>query len=111
LVAITDDHAVGLTDATVLEMSLSGRIDKIGDVDTFRIQVDRPATLAVTTTGSADVRMTLRDAEGNVLVADDDSGVWYNAHVSKVVPIGAYFVDVSHCCGGTGTYEVSAAQQ
>jgi hypothetical protein len=111
LVVITDDHAVGPTDATALEMSLSGRIEKIGDVDTFRIQVDRPATLTVTTTGSADVRMTLRDAEGNVLVADDDSGVWYNAHMSKVVPIGAYFVDVSHCCGGTGTYEVSAAQQ
>jgi len=111
LVVITDDHAVGPTDATALEMSLSGRIERIGDVDTFRIQVDRPATLTVTTTGSADVRMTLRDAEGNVLVADDDSGVWYNAHMSKVVPIGAYFVDVSHCCGGTGTYEVSAAQQ
>ena len=109
--AITDDHAVGSTDATALETSLTGRIETIGDVDTFRIQVDQPATLAVTTTGSADVRMTLRDAEGNILAADDDSGVWYNAHVSKVVPIGAYFVDVSHCCGGTGTYEVSAAQQ
>ena len=111
LAAITDDHAVGSTDATALETSLTGRIETVGDVDTFRIQVDQPATLAVTTTGSADVRMTLRDAEGNILAANDDSGVWYNAHVSKVVPIGAYFVDVSHCCGGIGTYVVSAAQQ
>jgi hypothetical protein len=111
LAVITDDHAVGSTDATALETSLTGRIETIGDIDTFRIQVDQPATLAVMTTGSADVRVTLRDAEGNVLAADDDSGIWYNAHVSKVVPIGVYFVDVSHCCGGTGTYEVSAAQQ
>ena len=111
LTAITDDHAVGSSDATVLETSTIGRIETTGDVDTFRIQVDHPATLAVTTSGSADVRLTLRDSEGNVLAADDDSGVWYNAHVSKVVPIGAYFVDVSHCCGGTGTYTVKAAQQ
>lgn len=111
LTAITDDHAVGSSDATVLKTSSTGRIETVGDVDTFRIQVDQPAMLAVTTSGSADVRVTLRDAEGNVLAADDDSGVWYNAHVSKVVPIGAYFVDVSHCCGGTGSYAVNAAQQ
>lgn len=111
MTAITDDHAVGSSDATVLKTSSTGRIETVGDVDTFRIQVDQPAMLAVTTSGSADVRVTLRDAEGNVLAADDDSGVWYNAHVSKVVPIGAYFVDVSHCCGGTGSYAVNAAQQ
>jgi len=111
LTAIADDHAAGSTDATVLETSSAGRIETFGDVDTFRIQVDQPATLAVTTSGSADVRVILRDSEGNVLATDDDSGVWYNAHVSKVVPIGAYFVDVSHCCGGTGSYAVNAAQQ
>jgi hypothetical protein len=109
--SIADDHAVGSTNASTLSGSATGRIDTADDVDTFRVEIDQPATLGVTTSGSTDVRLTLRDGEGNVLASDDDSGAWYNAQVSKVVPIGAYFVDVAHCCGGTGTYTVTATQQ
>jgi hypothetical protein len=108
---LSDDHAGELADATTLSGSVTGRIESAGDVDTFRVQVDQPATLAVSTSGSTDVRLTLRDGEGKSLAADDDSGAWYNASISRVVPAGAYFVDVRHCCGGTGTYTVSATQQ
>lgn len=108
---LADDHAADAANATGLSGSATGRIESSGDVDTFRIQVDAPATLAISTSGSADVRLTLRDGEGNILAADDDSGTWYNASLSRVVAVGAYYVDVAHCCGGTGTYTVSAAQQ
>jgi|GEM_PF-2184912 len=108
---LADDHAGSLADATNLSGSTFGRIESAGDTDTFRIQVDQPTTLAVSTSGSADVRLTLRDGEGKALATDDDSGTWYNASISQVVPTGAYFVEVSHCCGGTGSYAVSATQQ
>ncbi|NQV80942.1 MAG: pre-peptidase C-terminal domain-containing protein [Alphaproteobacteria bacterium] len=108
---LSDDHAGDAADATALADATPGRIEGSGDVDTFRIVADQTGTLTIATSGSADVRLTLSDDLGNVLASDDDSGVWYNARLSKAVAVGTYYVSVSHCCGGIGRYAVSATLQ
>ena len=109
--ALDDDHAGVAGGATTLDGTATGRIEESGDIDTFRIDADLAGTLVLSTTGSADVNLTLRNALGEVVAQDDDSAGWYNARLSAVVVPGTYFVSVAHCCGGTGSYAVSASLQ
>lgn len=109
--ALDDDHAGEAASAATLDGAATGRIETSGDIDTFRVDADLPGTLVLSTTGSTDVKLTLRNALGDVVAEDDDSANWYNARLSAAVAAGTYFVSVAHCCGGTGSYAVSASLQ
>lgn len=106
--ALADDHAGDTAGASQLSGSAAGRLETGDDTDTFRIDVEQAGTLTVSTSGGTDVRLSLSDGQGSVLAGDDDTGGWYNASVSLDVGVGTYFVSVSHCCDGTGSYSVSA---
>lgn len=108
LEALGDDHAGDTAGASQLAGSAEGRLEAADDTDTFRIDVEQAGTLTVSTSGGTDVRLTLSDGQGNVLAEDDDANGWYNATLSHGVVVGTYFVTVSHCCAGTGSYSVAA---
>lgn len=96
-----DDHGNNLATATRLQaqdVALSGIIETRADVDVFTF----------TTTSGADVRfsidvadirpnldaaLTLRDATGNVVAADNASGA-LTAGLSAAVPAGTYTVEI-----------------
>ncbi len=107
--ALTDDHAGDVAEATTLAGNASGRIETTGDTDTFKIIVEQPGTLTISSSGGTDVRLTLTDGQGAVLGSDDDSAGWYNATLSRAVVVGTYFVRVTHCCDGTGSYSLAAS--
>ena len=104
---LADDHPNDAASAHVLATQLSGRLEKAGDTDLFRIDIPQSGSLTVSSTGPSDVSAVLTDSNGNVIASDDDSGARYNFSVSAGVTAGTYFLKVSHCCVGTGTYKLT----
>jgi hypothetical protein len=104
---LADDHPNEAASAHVLATQLSGRIEKSGDTDLFRIDIPQSGALTVSSTGPSDVSAVLMDSNGNVIASDDDGGVRYNFSVSAAVTAGTYYLKVSHCCVGTGTYKLT----
>ena len=105
--ALADDHANTAAQATELSGTVQGRIEVAGDVDVFRIALATAGSLSIVSSGPTDVAAILRSADGEELARDDDHGAWYNFSLTKVLPAGTYFLFVSHCCGGTGRYQVT----
>ncbi len=100
---------VGGDPATAVALSgdARGRLETADDADLFKIVVERAGTLAVSSAGPTDLVGTLESGDGSVVVADDDSGQWYNFAFSESLAPGTYFLRVSHCCAGTGEYRLS----
>ncbi|MBM3505585.1 MAG: hypothetical protein FJX65_17175 [Alphaproteobacteria bacterium] len=94
------------TAATLVERA-DGRIEVPGDVDVYRIVLSAPGVLTASSSGPTDLAATLTGEDGATLASDDDSGAWYNFSLSKLLPAGTYFLNVRHCCNGTGRYTVS----
>ncbi|MDH4274049.1 MAG: DUF1566 domain-containing protein, partial [Gammaproteobacteria bacterium] len=98
----------GDTLATAQQVSLNsdnvGSIDRAGDVDYFKLVFDTAGVVALSTTGSTDTVGELRDANGNVLVSNDN-GATLNFSLNRALVAGTYFVSVHHnSSAGTGAY-------
>ncbi len=106
-----DDYGNDAKTATDVADGLSGRLERPGDLDVFRLVVPRNATVEITSTGPSDLAAELRDAVDTLIAADDDGGARYNFRISRQLAAGTYFVTVSHCCGGTGSYRFTATQK
>ena len=105
-----DDHGSTPKTATAvasLPWSGPGELERQGDRDVFRIDVDGPGTLTAYTTGATDTYGRLTDADGDVLVEDDDSGDEPNFEIKAGVAAGTYYVEVSGVDGATGSYTLS----
>ncbi|MFQ5953717.1 MAG: hypothetical protein ACE5JZ_01465 [Kiloniellales bacterium] len=104
---LSDDFSADPATAAALTGSLSGRLETTGDADLFKIVVEQPGTLAVNSAGPTDLMGTLETASGSIVVADDDSGQWYNFALSQSLDTGTYYLRVTHCCAGTGDYRLT----
>ena len=105
---LADDYEATVATATTeLSGQANGNLEVAGDVDVLKIVVLQPGTLTVTSDGPTDISGALEDSNGNVLSSDDDSGAKYNFSVQAAVAPGDYFVRISHCCGGKGTYRLT----
>ena len=105
-----DDHgstAETATSVASLPWSGPGELERQGDRDVFRIDVDGPGTLTAYTTGATDTYGRLTDADGDVLAEDDDSGDEPNFEIKAGVAAGTYYVEVSGANGATGSYTLS----
>lgn len=105
--ALGDDVGGDPATAVALSGDARGRLETADDADLFKIVVESAGTLAVSSAGPTDLVGTLETADGSVVVADDDSGQWYNFAFSESVAPGTYFLRVTHCCAGTGEYRLS----
>lgn len=56
-----------------------------------------------------DMAATLRDASGAALARADDGAPGYGFALSARLDAGEYMLEVGHCCGGGGRFEVEAA--
>ncbi|ATB31717.1 trypsin inhibitor-like cysteine-rich domain-containing protein [Melittangium boletus] len=105
--ASRDDHGDDLATATALTPSssaLTGRLERVGDVDVFSFQGTVSTTYEFSCTGTAvDCDVVLVDASGTVL--QSDTGPSRDAKVTYLVRSSAtYFVKVSGGTAELGTY-------
>ncbi len=105
--AIVDDFGTDFGTAGELASQVSGRLEQAGDADLFKVVVDTPGRLTLTSEGPTDVTVVLEAADGAVIAADDDSGPRYNFAIDTPVTAGTYYLRVTHCCGGSGAYRIS----
>jgi len=110
-----DDHGntAGTSSALTNGVSMNGRIDTVGDVDMFRIQVSQRSRIDAFTEGSSDTIGRLYDAAGNLLAENDDVAgrpdpANLNFGIGIEVAAGTYYVAVSGFSGMTGAYRVRA---
>ena len=101
-----DDHGDLRAHATRIPVpsATAGNLGHPGDRDVFRVEVERPGWLGVTTEGPTDTYGTLSDRDGTVVGADDDEGEDLNFFIAARVSPGDWYIDVrgfdAHVTGG-----------
>ena len=105
-IPLTDDFGDVTVAAAVLGANLSGRIEVGGDADLFRIDIGQAGTLTVHSEGPTDVAGAVLDAVGATISSDDDGGPRYNFQIVTPVVPGTYYLRVTHCCSGSGSYRL-----
>jgi len=106
-----DDFANTVARATRLENTVSGRIEVSGDADLFRVEAPQNGALKISSDGPTDLVGELRDTEGRLIAANDDGGGRYNFRLEAPVRAGTYFLRVTHCCNGKGSYRLNRTFQ
>ena len=96
-----DEHGNSRDAASTVERPTTDGTLGSGDVDYFRVQVDRLSYLEVSTTGATDTAGVLEDRAGRTVAADDDSGSGANFAIGHRLSPGAYYVRVA--AGKTGS--------
>ena len=92
--------------------SVNDTIEVAQDHDWFRITLTAGQSIIVSLTGITlnDPYLRIRDANGNIIRENDDSGDSLDSQVGFTAPTtGTYYIDVASFGNGTGTYEVSVA--
>ena len=105
-----DDHGDTRTTATpvALGSDTPGVLD-VGDIDWFRVDVDRLGALEVYTGGFVDTTGRLERGGGELISSNDDSDVDNNFIISAHVSPGVYYVGVQGFDNGTtGEYTLHA---
>ena len=104
-----DDHGDSRSEATAIQLNqtVSGDLEREGDIDYFRFAVTKQGTLTTFTTGNTDTFGTLRNSQGNFIVSNDDSGQRENFSIKRSLTPGTYYILISHALSqGTGTYSL-----
>lgn len=86
-------------------------VTRAGEVDAYTFRVDAPGRYVVETSGRTDTYMSLfgPDLPTSLIAGDDDSGVGFNARITRRLLAGVYFVQVRHYRPErTGAYGVRA---
>ena len=89
--------------------STAGRLEATGDIDYFRLVLDRPGTLSAYTTGTTNTQGELSGDDGSVLGTDDDGGTGPNFRIDTDVTAGMYLVRVRGSGRATGAYTLHVA--
>ena len=107
-----DDHGDSRETATEVAVpsSTAGSLETSGDLDYFRIILQRAATLDLRTTGSVDTYGSLYGEDGSLIAANDDGGINENFRITSALEAGTYFVEVEGFgSSDTGDYRLEAA--
>ena len=84
-------------------------IGEPGEVDFYRLTLPAAGLVELSTGGVLDTVGVLRDAAGNTLAADDDSGPERNFRIDRLLPAGVYIVQVTEYGNRVGLYSLEAA--
>ena len=103
----SDDHGDGRDGATGVTAgsTVEGQLDWGGDLDYFRIELDKPGVLVAASTGDTDTSGALLDQNGSLLTEDDDGGAGANFRIWRDLAPGTYYVEVRGFeAAATGAY-------
>jgi subtilisin-like proprotein convertase family protein len=117
LVIILDDYESTVTTAfplpstTANTWAVSGSIETTGDHDWFSWTAAKDCSIQINldaaNNSSLDTYLTLRNASGESLLTDDDSGPGTNSQLTWQAVAGqTYFIDTKSFGTATGTYDV-----
>ena len=111
-----DDHGDTRGTATTVELnrSISGDLEREGDIDYFRFETRSAGTITAFTTGDTDTLGTLHNDSGNlqnnlgnVVATNDDSGSSRNFLITRDLNPGTYYIAVSDFLNKeTGPYSI-----
>ena len=107
-----DDHCDTFSCATPIAVpsTTSGRLERNGDYDYFRLEVRTATRLTLETTGSTDTVGRLYDSNRQALETNDDGGTDTNFRIVRQVAAGTYYVRVrGYRNERTGAYELLVA--
>lgn len=105
---VTDDVGDSFDSAHFLNAEnseFSGVLEQNGDVDMFSFQVIQKTLVTLTSTGPFDLTGSLYNSDGDLLEYNDDSGVFFNFAIQRVLLPGNYFLAIAGWAGTTGTYQ------
>jgi secreted trypsin-like serine protease len=74
--------------------SVNGRLERMGDADTFRFYLSRTTSVRIQTTGSTDTYGHLYNSSRTQIMEDDDSGYDFNFLMARTLAPGWYYVKV-----------------
>ncbi len=105
-----DDHGNERLSSTRIEhygVSQAGRLETMGDLDVFRLDLQGRAEIEMRSSGALDTQGRLLDSEGGVLAEDDDSGTDLNFRIVETLEGGVYYVEVASNMD-VGDYKMTA---
>ena len=105
-----DDHGDQRLSSTRIEhygVSQSGRLETMGDLDVFRLDLQGRAEIEMRSSGALDTQGRLLDSEGEVLAQDDDGGTDLNFRIVQTLEGGVYYVEVASNMD-VGDYKMTA---
>ena len=92
-----------------LNEPLADNISEPGEVDFFRFTLAEAGFVVLRTGGVLDTVGVLRDAAGNTLATDDDSGPGTNFRINRLLPAGVYILQVTGFGNRVGFYVLDVA--
>jgi len=99
---VADDHGNRPAEATLVtlrgaEATIAGRIDYLGDVDVFRLDIVAEGTLVALAGGGADTVGVLLDATGERITSNDDAVTGaFDFGITRRLTPGIYYLAVTH---------------
>ncbi|MFV0472918.1 MAG: hypothetical protein ACK5MQ_01550, partial [Pikeienuella sp.] len=95
-------------------LSPGGRVSgalALGAEARIPVEVTEAGAIEFASHTETDLAARLLDKDGKTIAGDDDGGAGYGFSIEARLEPGRYFLSLSHCCGGGGGYEVSAARR
>ncbi len=107
-----DDHGdLPLTATPTALLGMAHGVLTPSDIDIFEITVPADHRLLAYTTGATDTYGHLYDADGAVIISDDDSGPGNNFRVTADVSAGTYYVGVRGFHDSDGEYTLNLEER
>lgn len=96
----------------IMDSEITTNISLAGEIDKYKIKLERKTRVIIETMGNTDLIMSLLDTNGNVIAYDDDSGEARNARIVYDLRDGVdYVVKVKHySVKGTGEYRIKMSE-
>ncbi len=117
-IGIVYDGAVApppVVEAAVLSLDaapIASGIGEPGEIDPFRLDLNRQATIRIETFGDSDTFMTLfgPDDPTREIANNDDGGEGFNARITQTLSAGSYFIQLRlFDSAQTGGYRIQAS--
>ena len=94
-----------LVNSTLLN-GMVDSIDKSGEIKRYDLHLNSQTQFQLSSKGPSDLIGTILDKTGAIIHTDDDSGKGYNFALNQRLKAGDYFVEIRHCCAGTGSFKL-----
>ena len=85
---------------------MTGSIDTSGEIKRYNLHLKNQTKFQLFSKGPSDLIGTILDKTGAIIHTDDDSGKGYNFSLNQKLKAGNYFVEIQHCCAGTGSFKL-----
>jgi hypothetical protein len=91
---------------SMLLNDMADSIDTSGEIKRYNLHLNSQTQFQLFSKGPSDLIGTILDKTGAIIHTNDDSGKGYNFALNHKLKAGDYFVEIRHCCAGTGSFKL-----